>query len=591
MTFIPKHLLSLSTYASLVGASLLVGCAQLTPTGSTLDASSSIDENVAPPALTQSRIPSDTLYALLVAEFAAQRQQFNITLNNYLEQAQYTQDLGITERAAHIANYVGADKAAFESAQQWVHLDPNNADAHNILAKQYMLRGQFLLALAHMQAIFELTGSSHFDYLAVNAHPLSSQDKQALLKEFRVLTQTYPDNAQLWMAIGSLELQLLQFDAAHQAFSLAIQHHPDYAAARLNRARTLHKLKQFAPALADIDLLYEQQPKHKGIGVLRARILISLQRLSEARAAFQALHSLFSEDQTIRLSLGLIQIELDQLEDASITLTPLLLSPTLRSEAHFYLAVIAEKQQDYRAAIKHYLNTGGKQLLAAQMKAARLTLQHSPINDPPITRLDQARQQLARAQQQHPQQQIALLQLEIELLKQNNQTEAAYTLSNQSLERFPDNIKLLYHRALLAEKLDKLDQVETDLRHVIKLKPNNAEAINALGYTLADRTDRLDEAMQLIQQAAQLAPNNPAIMDSLGWLYYRQGQLNKSVKVLQEAFLNFPDHEVAAHLGEVLWKLNRNQEAKKVWQQGLERAPESDIIKRTLKRLNIDSIQ
>jgi Flp pilus assembly protein TadD len=161
-------------------------------------------------------------------------------------------------------------------------------------------------------------------------------------------------------------------------------------------------------------------------------------------------------------------------------------------------------------------------------------------------------------------------------------------LVDTALIESPDNAKLLYSRGLLAEKLGNIEQLETDLRHIISLSPNNAEAINALGYTLANKTDRIDEALSLIKQAIELAPNNPAIIDSLGWAYYRQGNLDRAVELLQQAFNAFPDHEVAAHLGEVLWKLKRNSEAKSVWQKGLDQKPNSSIIKETLQRFNLD---
>ena len=112
--------------------------------------------------------------------------------------------------------------------------------------------------------------------------------------------------------------------------------------------------------------------------------------------------------------------------------------------------------------------------------------------------------------------------------------------------------------------------------------------MNALGYTLADKTDRLDEALVLVQQANQLSPNNPAIIDSLGWIHYRLGDLYKALELLQQAYNDFPDHEVAAHLGEVLWQLERNEEAQQIWQQGLEDTPDSSVIKDTQQRLKVD---
>jgi tetratricopeptide (TPR) repeat protein len=256
------------------------------------------------------------------------------------------------------------------------------------------------------------------------------------------------------------------------------------------------------------------------------------------------------------------------------------LDNNMANEAYFYLARIAEKQKDSIRALRNYRAVQeGRQFLPAQLKAAQLLIQQEDIYA--------ARDYLTHRRSEFPDFNIELVQLEVELLINNEQIEEAYQLVDTALIESPDNTKLLYSRGLLAEKLGNIGQLETDLRHIIRLSPNNAEAINALGYTLANKTNRLDEALSLIKQAMELAPGNPAIIDSLGWAYYRQGNLDQAVELLQQAFNTFPDHEVAAHLGEVLWKLKRNNEAKSVWQKGLKHKPESSIIKETLQRFNL----
>jgi len=577
----------------LIANSLIAGCSLLPMNGNSTRSDSATDTQAAHAEIDNSKsletqepvydapFSAPTLYSLLVAEVAGQRQQFDVSLANYLDQAHHTRDPGIAERATRIAQYLGINQYILESAQLWVSIAPLDAQAHQILSLALIKAGDFPAALQHMESVLELAGAGQFDYLALNAQLLNRTEKIALLQQVEQLTQKHNDYAPLWMAQGALLSQLGDYPAALIALNQALSLSEEYTAAALSKARVLHHLNRPEDALAALDELHNDLPKHKGIGVLRARILIDLKRFSEARAAFQYLAKLFPNDYSIQLSLGLLHMELEEYDQAIAVLSPLTLHENIDNEAYFYLARIAEKQQDPVRALRDYRAVQqGRQFLPAQFQAAQLLIQLEDMNA--------ARDYLTHRRSEFPNYNIELVQLEVELLIKHKQIQEAYQLVDTALIDTPNNTKLLYSRGLLAEKLGNITQLEIDLRHIISLMPNNAEAINALGYTLADKTDRLDEALALIQQAITLSPNNPAIIDSLGWAHYRLGNLDKSVELLQQAFNNFPDHEVAAHLGEVLWQLERNKEAKSIWQQGLEQEPNSPIITDTLKRFNLD---
>jgi tetratricopeptide (TPR) repeat protein len=577
----------------LIANSLIAGCSVLPMSNNSTDLNKAADSQLANIELGDSKIlstqdaipakpfPAPTLYSLLVAEVAGQRQQFNVSLANYIDQARKTQDPGIAERATRIAQYLGINQYILEAAHIWVSNAPSEAQAHQILALALMKAGNFPSALQHMESVLEFAGASQFDYLALNAQSLSRSEKLDLLHQIELLTKKHNDYAPLWMAQGALLVQLEDYPTALVALEHALALRENYTSAALSKARVLHKLNRPEEALVWLDDLHNSLPKHKGIGVLRARILIDLKRLSEARAAFQYLAQVFPYDYSIQLSLGLLHMELDEDDQAIAVLSPLTLDNIMANEAYFYLARIAEKQKDSTRALRNYRAVQeSRQFLPAQLKAAQLLIQQEDIYA--------ARDYLTHRRSEFPNFNIELVQLEVELLINNEQIEEAYQLVDTALIESSNSTKLLYSRGLLAEKLGNIEQLETDLRHIISLSPNNSEAINALGYTLADKTDRIDEALSLIKQALELAPDNPAIIDSLGWAYYRLGDLDQAEELLQQAFNAFPDHEVAAHLGEVLWKLKRNSEAKSVWQKGLDQKPNSSIIKETLQRFNLD---
>ena len=140
---------------------------------------------------------------------------------------------------------------------------------------------------------------------------------------------------------------------------------------------------------------------------------------------------------------------------------------------------------------------------------------------------------------------------------------------------------------MAAEKVDKMPVLESSLRKLIELRPDNAHAYNALGYTWADRNMRLDEAKAMIEKALTLAPEDSHIIDSMGWVLYRLGNLDKALEWLEKAWKLRPEVEVAAHLGEVLWKAGRTAEARKMWQEAQRLDPASETLKETLARLNV----
>ena len=170
-------------------------------------------------------------------------------------------------------------------------------------------------------------------------------------------------------------------------------------------------------------------------------------------------------------------------------------------------------------------------------------------------------------------------------IRQGNFEQADATLTH-ALSEIEGSARLLYARAMLYSQMDNLQGAESDLRSVIAQSPDNAVALNALGYTLADKTERLEEAYEYINRAYQLNPDSAAVIDSMGWVLYRLGQHRKALSYLREAHAKYPDHEIAAHLGEVLWVMGKRKEAKTVWKDALKKKPNSVLIKNTLRRLN-----
>ena len=183
-----------------------------------------------------------------------------------------------------------------------------------------------------------------------------------------------------------------------------------------------------------------------------------------------------------------------------------------------------------------------------------------------------------------PAEKTQLILAEAQLLREAGRSDEAYALLETSLAKQPDNPELLYETALTAERQGKPQILEKHLKHLLKLKPDHAHALNALGYSLAERNTRLAEAHKLISQALALAPQDPFIMDSMGWVLFRQGKLPESLKTLEAAYGIKADPEIAAHLGEVLWTMGRKDDASRIMNEAAKKFPDNEVLASALKK-------
>jgi tetratricopeptide (TPR) repeat protein len=200
-------------------------------------------------------------------------------------------------------------------------------------------------------------------------------------------------------------------------------------------------------------------------------------------------------------------------------------------------------------------------------------------------RLDEARGFLRKVAADHPGEQAQLTVAEAQLLREADRHQDAFQLLSEALQKEPEQPDLLYNAALTAEKLERFDTLESNLRKLMQIQPDHAHAYNALGYSLAERNVRLPEARKLIERALEISPDDYFIVDSLGWVLYREGDLKGALQQLRRAYDGRPDAEIGAHLGEVLWVMGERPEAERIWQESLKASPDNETLHKTIKRL------
>ncbi|NOZ37683.1 MAG: tetratricopeptide repeat protein, partial [Gammaproteobacteria bacterium] len=307
------------------------------------------------------------------------------------------------------------------------------------------------------------------------------------------------------------------------------------------------------------------------------RKLIDEKKYEQAREQFNEVLERKPGHVDALYSKGLLGLQLRKLDEAQASFEKLLKIGKRVSEANFYLGELYEIKKQPQQAMKYYRGVKkNPQHIEAQIRIAGLLAG--------MGKLDAARSQLHRIQAPTLEVQLRLYLAEGELLQAAGQSDEAFELYTQALEHMPANARLLYARALVAEKIGRLNIAIQDLQLILKNQPDDIEALNALGYTLVDKTDRLQEGMNYIKKALARKPDDPAIMDSAGWGYYRLGKYNQALELLHRAYAKMPDPEIASHLGEVLWVSGNQAAARKIWDDALQQTPKHELLRKVMRR-------
>ena len=520
--------------------------------------------------------PKDALYQLLVAEVAGYRGEYSTALEKYVDMALKTRDAGVAQRAAMLAVYLKRYEEALTTSKIWVEQEPDSIEARRYLSEQLLRIGDMEQAIVHMEAIKSLGGLANFESFAYSAANMDDEGREVLLEAMSRMLAEYPGDEQLMFSKAVLLEQSGQLEEALQLANQLLVSKKDINVIVL-KVNALKDLLRTDEALIFLESTLEELADKRRLRLIYARMLFEAERLVDAEKQYEQVHQQAPNDSDILFALALISMEQGKDESAKGYLNQMIRFNRRANEAHYYLGSIADKNDEIPQAISEYKMVGpGREYLAAQVRIAALLADQD--------RLDDARAHLQNQRANNPERYNRLVMIEGQLLSERGHEAEFFELLETVIQKQPENVELLYFRAMTGQSLGRLDVLEQDLLRVIEIDPGNADAMNALGYTLADQTDRHDEALVLIERALEIKPNEAAFIDSLGWVQYRLENYKDAVTNLRKALLLFDNDEVAAHLGEVLWVSGEQQEARNVWQKALDARPDSDILKRVIKR-------
>ena len=559
---------------ALILAALLAGCSgapEQIPAAPTPRTDAAVAEPPVRP------FPSDTLYQLLVAEFAGIRDQASPALEIYVAQGHETRDPAVIERGIRIATFIDDNDAVLDLARLWVEVAPEDLDVRRLATFQLARAGHVVEAFPHAEYLLEAGDDEHLQALAAYASDASDEERARLLVLYEELSGKYPERVGLMVGQAMLLRHAGRLQESLDLARRAVRIDPHNETGLLLSAQLLHQLDDISGAERVLEKALAIEPESKRLRLQYARFLAESD-LTKSRDQMAILVNQYPDDPDLIFSLALANQELGNHADAREGYETLLNRRQRMSDAHYQLGRLAESQGNEAIALDQYRRVSqGQSLLTAAVRIVDILIDQGDIQG--------ARQHLDMLRNNLPAAASSFYQIEAEMLSRLNRLNDARQVLDRALADNPDDIGLLYARSVVNARLEDIPASERDLEAILARDPENATALNALGYTLANSTDRYAEAYALINKAMALDPENPAIIDSLGWVYYRMGKLDKALEYLQRAYESFPDGEVAAHLGEVLWAKGRLEEARNIWLEGLKKSPGNPIITETMERL------
>lgn len=553
----------------LAGALGLNGCA----THSNIKTSSTANNTTSP---FESALTAEFIYKYLVGEVAGQRGDLVTSGSIFYDLAKKERDPRLAERAAKIAAYGNIPGLAIPAVKLWAELDPSSTEAQQSMTEILIATGKLNETEPYLAKLLSKEETRASGFLFINTLLARSPDKAAVLRLVQSLAKPYPKLAEAQFAIAQAAWAAGKDDIALQALNRAEAIKPDWNMAVLLKGQVLFTQ---SPQAA-LDFYQEFLGKHPEANEIRinfAKLLVNQKQFEAAKKEFPTILKYANDNPTknspeITTIVGLLAYQAGDYAAAEHYFQQALkLGFKDVDQMYIYLAQTAEKQANDNAATLWYNKIeSGQRYLEAQISLANIIARTQSV--------DKAIEKLDAIDDLNTEQQIIVIQTQASLLAKAKRDQDAFDLLDKAVKNLANTPELVYDYALAAERVQRFDIMESELRRAISVKPDFAAAYNALGYSFADRNIKLDEALQLIEKALSFSPNDHYMLDSLGWAHYRKGNLDKAIQFLKKAYAVSPDPEIAAHLGEVLWQKGQHDEAQKIWHEALTADPNNEVL-------------
>lgn len=517
---------------------------------------------------------------LLLAETALEADEYLKAATEYRKAAQLSDSVEIARQATRLAFDFGFNDEAILAATRWRELDPDSDEALVLLAQVQLRDGDLRSARQSFTILIERGDEPSDERLFTLMTFLSQEDPQLADELMRSLAKPYKDSALAHYATAAVALQADDPEYALEHSLIAIELDPDWLKAKLLYARALLLSGKGEEATEYTARIIGDDPDPDP----DARMELALMYMAAGRdddalsQVNQVLLERPSRTDALRM-MAIINFRQNNLDAAWDDFEDLLASGEYTADALFYLARIADYRGETDRAIRLYSQVmGGKNAVASQRRASALIAFQKEAPE-------EALNHLQAFGDERPRYAVDMVVAQAQILNSLGRNGEALENYNKAIRYRPDDEAIALGRAELMLRMGLLDDSIRAYRDAAKRWPESSVTLNALGYTLADRTTEYREAEKLIRKALKYDPDSPAIIDSLGWVLHKRGKNDEALGQLETAYELFPDHEVAAHLVEVLAALQRNDEALELLVAAELKDPGSDLLKDVRERL------
>lgn len=532
-----------------------------------------------PAAASSEDLIGRTVFQALVGEFALLRGDPKFGSDAWTDLAVRTRDPKVIARATEVAVVARQYERALELVRLWLEVEPGSAQARQTQSSLLVLTNRLDELAPELATLLEQDKPNlASNLLHLNRMLARLNDKNAVQRLIDRLATPYGTLPEAHFAMAQAASNVGDNQRALDETEAALRLRPDWETAALARAQlqSRQSSKQAIDGLLDF---VGRVPSARDARLTLARLLIAERRYDESRKQFDRLIKDNPDSPEVIYPVAMLALQQGDYQTGRNQLEHLLKTDFAdKSTVHFFLGQLDQEQKKPDAALAHFRQvTAGEQFVAARSRAAQILMQQG--------KTDEARELLRATQGGSAAERVQLILAESQLLRDAKRYNEAYIVLDAGLSTQPDNSELLYEAALTAERMGKPELLETHLKRLLAQNPEHAHALNALGYSWADRNVNLSEAYDMIAKASALMPEDPFIMDSLGWVQFRQGKAEQALQTLQTAYRIKADPEIAAHLAEVLWSLNRKAEAQRLLKEAASQNPDNDVLADAIKKL------